>query len=171
MYEYSSKVTVLGVFLCAILAIPSALNAQQKGSWYLDQSSAAGPLARVDISNSQTFMVVFEHIRKCDPLFSMLDLRVEGNGVGAILDQKALPSGSIKLFVDGTTYTSVGAQAVYQRADEFALMVTEQFFSNIINGIRSIRFIKPNGANYEVPTKGMSKAVIAAASVCIAAIQ
>jgi hypothetical protein len=167
MHNKSVIITVLNIFLLSNVWSSSTANAQQTGTWYVDNSSSTGTIARVEISSRTTFIIVFEYARRCEPIFSMIAVRVNGRGMGSLLDQKALKSGSINLKVDGSAYTWHGALAVYQRADEFAIGVTNKLYRKLINNVRSLRFIKPNGSNYDVPTKGLSQAVITATNACI----
>lgn len=140
-----------------------------QSSWTMDARSPAGPVAMVELpkesENSRLSMIAFEFARKCDPIFSYIEMK--GRKFGAPEKQTRLPKTSIGSRVNGKHYTGVAVATIYSNGIEVGFGVPDEMaFAIAFDEIRSLSFITPAGKEISVTTKGFRSAVDAALNVC-----
>ena len=115
---------------------------------------------------SRLSMIVFEYARKCDPLFSYVEMI--GRKFGTPEKQSLLPPSSIGGRVNGKYYTGRAAATIYSNGLEVGFgMPDEMAFAIAFDEIKTLSFITPAGKEMSIPTNGLRSAIDAALEVCI----
>lgn len=147
----------------------SAAMAQQ--TWVADSRSSAGPVARVELplesGKSRLAMIAFEYARKCDPLFTYVEMR--GRKFGTPEKQSKLPPSSIGGSINGKRYSgsSAAAATIYSNGIEVGFgMPDDMAMSLAFDAINSISFTTPAGKEIPLPIAGLKKAVETALDIC-----
>jgi len=137
-----------------------------QGTWFVE-GNQTGVLARVyGVGYSGLeFLVAFEYVARCDPIFSMLDLRKRD--LGKPLSQFALPPNQVFLVIDGVSHTWHGAEAEYQNGTEVGVGITREAWNSLLMSPKSVTFIARDGRQYSVPVKSLSAALTSGAEQCL----
>jgi hypothetical protein len=154
-------------FFFALAASCTVAIAQAR--WTMDSRSATGPVAIIELPNafgkSRVSMIVFEYLRKSDPLISYVEMA--GKKFGKAEKQSLLPPSNIGGKVNGKHYTGTAAATIYSNGFEVGFgMPDEMAFVIAFDEIRSLSFITPTGKEILIPTNGLRAAVDAALEVC-----
>lgn len=154
---------------CLILAgVFSSCLAQ--AAWLFDSRSPAGPVAMVQLSplpgRDRIVMIAFEISRKCDPIFSYVEMK--GRKFGTPEKQIRLPANTLGARVNGKHYTGNAASTLYSNGFELGFGMPNDMALLIAFGdVRSLSFIPPNGQEIVIPTTGLRAAVDAAMNACV----
>lgn len=147
----------------------SAAMAQQ--TWSADARSSAGPVARVELPSeggkSRLAMIAFEYARKCDPLFTYVEM--QGKRFGAPEKQSRLPPSSIGGTINGKRYSGSSAAAItlYSNGVEVGFgMPSDMAMTLAFDAVSSISFITPTGKEIPLPIAGLKKSIESALDTC-----
>lgn len=156
------------VFVAAISNCIQSVHAQV--NWVVDSRGAAGPIAQIGINKSggknRTSFIAFEYNRKCDPIFSIME--ISGERMGRPISQSVLNNSAIGVIVDRQFYTWHAAMTKYENGYEAGFGVTNELFNKLTNPTSSLTYITPNGEKIIMPTSGLSKAIRSALEICAA---
>lgn len=141
-----------------------------QASWVSDTRSAAGPVAMVQLSplpgRDRIVMIAFEISRKCDPIFSYVEMK--GRKFGAPEKQIRLPTNTLGARVNGKHFTGHAASTLYSNGFELGFgMPNDMALVIAFEDVRTLSFIPPNGQEIAVPTTGLRAAVDAAMNACV----
>lgn len=164
MFKFSTAHSFL--LASAIFAAPSAAVAQAE--WRTDTRGAAGPIAQVALSDSEgkrrSVFVAFEYARRCDPLFSIIE--ISGGQLGAPIEQSALKGSKIGIVLNGRFHTWHAATTKYSNGYEAGFGLTNELFDLLLSTVNALIFVTPTGESVPVPTNGIQKALKEAFGVC-----
>ena len=110
-------------------------------------------------------MIVFEVSRKCDPIFSYVEMK--GRKFGTPEKQSRLPMNTLGARVNGKHYTGHAASTLYSNGFELGFgMPNDMALVIAFDEVRSLTFVPPSGKEVTVPTAGLRVAVDAALNAC-----
>ena len=151
----------------SVIAI-AALCASAQGSWKLDSRGAAGPIAQIALADSgvkhRTSFIAFEYSRKCDPVFSFVE--ITGSRLGNPVDQTVLNGTKIGVLVNGKFWAWSAAMTKYDNGYEAGFGVTSELFDVLTGRVDSLVYVTPNGEQVSMPTVGLRQAVQSAFDTC-----
>lgn len=154
--------------LAFIIVAGSAPAANAQASWTVDSRGAAGPVAQVTLADSgtkrRTSFIAFEYARKCDPLFSFME--ITGSGLGNPIGQSVLKGTKIGVVVNGKFHTWHAATTKYDNGYEAGFGVTNELFDLLIAKVSTLSYVTPDGERVSLPTTGFSQAVQSALDIC-----
>jgi hypothetical protein len=160
--------TLIASTILASLLSPSNVSAQANSEWYVDTTNRTGTMVRLDQGggsrNTQSFMVVFEYAKRCDPVFSMV--RFRGSSLGSLVRHDIISPNQIRLTVDGNSHSWHGVRLEYSMATELAMGITREAWESLSRNPRSISFFD-GSVNHAVPTTGFSGALRRALDSCL----
>jgi hypothetical protein len=145
-----------------------AVSALAQGSWTVDSRGAAGPIAQVALKDSstkrRTSFIAFEYARKCDPIFSFVE--IAGQRLGNPIGQSVLTGTKIGVVVNGKFHTWHAATTKYDNGYEAGFGVTNELFDSLTGKVSSLSYVTPDGERIAMPTSGFSQAVQSAFDIC-----
>lgn len=161
---------IRATFFPAIFCIfTTPVFAQQ--AWGTDTRNSSGPVARIELpsdgAKSRLALIAFEYARKCDPLFTYVEM--QGRKFGVPEKQSRLPPSSIGGAINGKRYSGSAASAitVYSNGIEVGFsMPDEMAMALAFDAINSISFTTPAGKEIPLPTTDLKKAVESALDAC-----
>jgi hypothetical protein len=109
-------------------------------------------------------MVVFEYARRCDPIFSIIE--VTGSKLGAPVSQYALRDSKIGILLNGRFYTWHAAMTKYANGYEAGFGVTNDLLLQLLIDVDTLVFVTPSGERVPLPTTGLRDAIQGAVDVC-----
>jgi hypothetical protein len=154
-------------FVFVILA-ETCVPVSAQASWRIETGSETGSLAQVDLPGSgskrRTSLLVFEYARRCDPLFSFVE--INGLHFGSAVGQSVLKDSQIGIVINGEFHTWHAAITNYDNGYEAAVGITNELFAQLLLNIKSLEYVTPMGERVPLPTDGFREAVTAAANAC-----
>lgn len=144
-----NKFLIIAIVLIGF-TVPNAVLAQRNGEWYIDETNRTGILARVNggVFSGREFWVVFEFDRRCEPIFSSIEMK--GRAFGSFLRQEGFPPQKVFLSVNGERYTWHGVYAEYSGGTEIGLGLTQAAWSALLSNPRTISFTELGVTSREV---------------------
>lgn len=145
-----------------------SLSVQAQGNWTVDSRGAAGPIAQVVLKDAgakrRTSFIAFEYARKCDPIFSFIE--ITGQRLGNPIGQSILNGSKIGAVVNGQFHTWHAATTKYDNGYEAGFGVTNELFYAFTGKVSSLVYVTPDGERIAMPTTGFSQAVQSAFDIC-----
>lgn len=155
------RVYIAGFFLASVL--PSYAQ-----SWSIDTRGASGPIVQLTLPSvagkSRTSFVALEYARRCDPLFSFIE--VAGTKLGSPVSQAVLSGSKIGLILNGNFYTWHAAKTTYSNGYEAALGITNELALQLLVNVQSLYFVTPDGERIQLQSAGLSKALQTGIEYC-----
>lgn len=158
-------------FIIPVLLVATASISMAQQTWVAESRSSSGPVARVELPSengkSRLALIAFEYARKCDPLFTYVEM--QGRKFGVPEKQSRLPPSSIGGAINGKRYSGSAASAitVYSNGIEVGFSMTDEMAMALaFDAINSISFTTPAGKEIPLPTTGLKKAVESALDAC-----
>lgn len=155
----------------ALVLTLSASTAIAQQSWSIDSRSSTGPVALIELPSdggkSRLAMIAFEYARKCDPLFTYVEMH--GRKLGTPEKQSRLPPSSIGGSINGKRYSGSSAAAitVYSNGIEVGFgMPDDMAMTLAFEAVNSISFTTPAGKEIPLPIAGLKKAIESAVDTC-----
>ena len=152
---------------CVTLSL-FTVSALAQGNWTVDSRGAAGPIAQVALKDSgtksRTSFIAFEYARKCDPIFSFVE--ITGQRLGNPIGQSVLSGTKIGVVVNGKFNTWHAATTKYDNGYEAGFGVTNELFKSLTGKVSSLSYVTPDGERVAMPTSGLSQAVQSAFDIC-----
>jgi hypothetical protein len=151
-----------------ILIVASITYAAATEVWRLDAKGVSGPLARVDLPDKggrrRTVFVAAEYERRCDPIFSYIEL--SGSALGAPTSQSLLKDSKIGIILNGNFYTWHAAKTSYSNGYEAAFGLQNDILLQLLINVNSLVYVTPSGEKITLPTGNFQKSLQAAIEVC-----
>lgn len=159
--------TVMFVSLTAVVGgVPCIAVAQT--AWHVDARSQAGPLAQAELPSiggkHRAAIVAFEYARRCDPLFSIVE--VNGSQLGKPLSQSVLSGSRIGILLNGKFHTWHAAMTKYSNGYEAGFGVTNELFALLSGHVTTLTYVSPFGENFPLPTTGLRQSLRDALEIC-----
>lgn len=146
--------------------VPHLAHAQT--GWHMDAKGQAGPMAQVGLPSvdgkRRAAIVVFEYARRCDPLFSIVEM--SGSQLGRPLSQGVLSGSKIGIVLNGKFHTWHAAKTTYSNGYEAGFGVTNDVFALLTGQVGSLTFVSPEGELLPLPTLGLQQSLQGALDVC-----
>lgn len=158
---------------CLIIFVMStaSVEAETRGAWYLN-SSNVGILARVKsgMSSRREFLVVFEYLKKCEPIFASVE--PYERYLGEFLSIEPFSPQLVFLTINEQRYTWHGVVTEYSGAHEIGIGITQQAWNALLANPETITFTEQSGEVFEVPVGwlpngNISKILRQAADLCL----
>lgn len=150
------------------LIVGSSLAAAQSGNWRVDASAADGPLAQLDLPNARgkhrAVFVAFEYVRRCDPVFSFVEL--VGSRLGAPKSQSLLIGSKIGVLLNGAFYTWHAAQTIYDNGYEAGFGLPKDLVMKMLLKLDTLEYVTPNGERVLLSTRNFDTAFRQAFDIC-----
>lgn len=149
----------------------ASVEAEALDEWYLNGSNV-GILAKVKsgMFPQRNFLVVFEYLKKCEPIFSSVE--PYERYLGEFLSIEPFPPELVFLTINGQRYTWHGAVTEYSGAREIGIGITQQAWNALLANPKTITFTEQSGEVFEVPigrlpNGDISKILRQAADLCL----
>lgn len=138
-------------------------------TWRVDTRVSTGPVAQVALPSvgkkRRAALVVFEHARQCDPIFSFAE--ISGPKLGSPVGQSVLTGTKIGVVVNGKFHTWHAAISRYANGYEAGIAVTSDLFAALKGEVTSLAYITPDGERVALPVAGFRQAVQSALEACL----
>ncbi len=142
-----------------VACMPGHVIAQT--AWQVDIRSPAGPVAGVPLPSAggkqRIAIVAFEYERRCDPVFSIIEMT--GPKLGQPLAQTVLAGSKIGIVLNGKFHTWHAATRKYANGYEAGFGVTNDVFAKLTGDVGSLTFVAPEGDHYPLPIAGLRQSL------------
>lgn len=150
------------------LALVVTVGVHAQESWKLDTRGTTGPIAQVALTDSgrkhRTSFIVFEYARRCDPIFSFVE--ITGDRLGKPVSQSVLYDSEIGVVVNGEFHTWHAARTEYDNGYEAGFGITDELFTVLTGKVDSLVYVTPGGERVRIPTTGLRQAIQSAFDRC-----
>lgn len=154
--------------LLVLSFVLSDARANPAAAWRLDTRGGSGPFAQVDLAEAKgkrrAVLVAFEYVRRCDPIFSYIE--ITGNGLGAPTSQAVLRDSKIGIVLNGKFYTWHAARTIYVNGFEAGFGVPNELFLHLLTNVDSLAYVTPLGETIPLPTTNLQQSLKAAINFC-----
>lgn len=164
------RITASLVVLLALAATAPFVGAQPVPShpWRVNANANAGPLMQLDLPNSngkrRGVIVAFEYARRCDPIFSYLEMT--GDRLGIPKSQAVLTGSKTAVILNGVTYTGHAAQTTYDNGYEAGFGMPNDLVVRLLLKIDSMAYVTPAGDHVSLSTNNFDQAFREAIEIC-----
>lgn len=136
--------------------------------WRLDAKGVAGPVSRVDLpvvgGKTRAVFVAVEYERRCDPLFSYIE--ISGSAIGAPTSQSLLKDSRIGIILNGNFYTWHAAKTSYSNGYEVSFGIQNSLLLQLLTNVNSLVYVTPFGEKIALPTGNFQKSIQSAIEFC-----